>query len=71
MNNSDVDNGWTSDMTDHFQALVGKLRIDIAETSEQQQSFKVFSATNIDLATSWVNQNRRKRVKVNRKSFSF
>ena len=71
MNNSDVDNGWTSDMTDHFQALVGKLGIDIAETSEQQQSFKVFSATNIDLATSWVNQNRRKRVKVNRKSFSF
>lgn len=30
-------------MADHFQALVGQIKFEIAEISEQQKQFKVFA----------------------------
>lgn len=72
MNNSDLNNGRTSDMNDHFQARVGKIRIEIEiEISKQQKPFKVFFTINIKLATSWVNQNKGKQVKINRQALHF
>lgn len=72
MNNSDLNNGRTSDMNDHFQALVGKIRIEIEiEISKQQKPFKVFFTINIQLANTWVNQNKGKQVKMNRQTLHF
>lgn len=51
-NQSSVNNCRTLDMTDHVQALVGLIKIKIAEMYEQQKKFKVCFPIDIGLASS-------------------
>ena len=47
-----MNNCRTSDMNNHFQALVGKMRIEIEiEISKKQKPFKVLFTINIEVAT--------------------
>ena len=39
---------------------------EIAEISEQQKQFEVLFVTNTNLGIFWINQNKRKQVKMNR-----
>ena len=40
--------------------------VEIAEISKQHKQFEVFLATNTNLGIFWINQNKRKQVKMNR-----
>ena len=67
-----MNNGRTSDMNNNFQALVGKMRIEIEiEISKKQKPFKVLFTINIEVAAFWVSQNKRKQVKMNRQTLYF
>ena len=67
-----MNNGRTSDMNNHFQELDWKMRIEIEiEISKKQKPFKVLFTINIEVATFWVSQNKRKQVKMNAQTLYF
>ena len=60
-------------MTDHFQTLVAKMKVNIAEMARQQEQLKAFFTMKIDFLTTWVNPNkkRKKKVKKNKQTLYF
>ena len=60
-------------MTDHFQTLVAKMKVNIAEMARQQEQLKAFFTMKIDFLTTWVNPNKKKKkeVKKNKQTLYF